>query len=83
MDVQTTQEILENVTRALSSIREETWRAAIEAVPANICPLPEQYGDKCENCDGILEPESCRCEGYSAARTALIERALKDGVEIQ
>lgn len=66
------------IVKSFALALDGVWEKAIGSLKDNICKPPEQYGDKCENCDGILEPEACQCAGYEAARAA-IEKARLDG----
>lgn len=71
--------IREAITQALLSSRDQGYQEGVEdAVKAVedglICEPPEQYGDRCENCDGILEPEACLCAGRKSALSSLKDK---------
>lgn len=69
-------QLIEAVLDALASVRELTWKEAIKSMPEKRVEYIEY---------GWMTPVKSQhlCDGWNAARTALIEAALKDGVEIE
>lgn len=66
---------IQMVVNLLTAERTRTWQAALACVPETDCSDPAEW------C--VTHDEKCSHDGWDAAREALLQAALQDGVVIE